>query len=308
MKSEALSQAAGVTGAAASNAQLDSATSAGHLEEGYDFFTAVDETAVRLFSQMLKPLNTAVSHWDGISNFVAGSSDHDQEVLKRAVKTMVKFSEDSQSSSSDMHVKLKLGGGKKLVLPMGHVPPGAVHALVKGLHSASQRGPSCGVANWDDLRVFEVETFHVVSKTWRTPNWGSMIETETSWRWLDSTLEPPVRVDRGECHQWSLTRVSTSRTRHGKWTETKAMMTAGVMALPGTPRPGSLHLGLSISFAAGAGLGRAELSAFNEPLSTIEVEMSDAPEKLVNALCCAGLPACLQKEVVLEATQEPVQG
>lgn len=35
-------QAAGVTGAAASNAQLDSATSAGHLEEGYDFFTAVD--------------------------------------------------------------------------------------------------------------------------------------------------------------------------------------------------------------------------------------------------------------------------
>lgn len=47
-----------------------------------------------------------------------------------------------------------------------------------------------------------------------------------------------------------------------------------------------------------------ELTAFNEPLSTIEVEMSDAPEKLVNALCCAGLPAQLQKEVVLEAPQD----
>eukprot|EP00434_Breviolum_minutum_P009629 symbB.v1.2.008479.t1/scaffold534.1/size190675/10 len=44
-----------------------------------------------------------------------------------------------------------------------------------------------------------------------------------------------------------------------------------------------------------------ELTSFNEPLSTMEVEMSDAPEKLVNALCCAGLPAQLLKEVVLEA-------
>eukprot|EP00435_Cladocopium_sp_Y103_P045395 s480_g13.t1 len=47
-----------------------------------------------------------------------------------------------------------------------------------------------------------------------------------------------------------------------------------------------------------------ELTAFNEPLSTMEVEMSDAPEKLVNALCCAGLPAELQKEVVLEAPKD----
>ncbi|CAK9022321.1 unnamed protein product [Durusdinium trenchii] len=283
MKSEALSQAAGVTGAAASNAQLDSATSAGHLEEGYDFFTAVDETAVRLFSQMLKPLNTAVSHWDGISNFVAGSSDHDQEVLKRAVKTMVKFSEvldieDSQSSSSDMHVKLKLGGGKKLVLPMGHVPPGAVHALVKGLHSASQRGPSCGVANWDDLRValqdasgapqpishlsggagrrilevFEVETFHVVSKTWRTPNWGSMIETETSWRWLDSSgcrhphlipgldkvviverRVPPVELDKSLYQPYSPWEVDRNQGDDDGWSYGIAWNTSTWVTTPG---------------------------------------------------------------------------
>jgi len=50
-----------------------------------------------------------------------------------------------------------------------------------------------------------------------------------------------------------------------------------------------------------AGFVGGELTSFNEPLSTIEVEMSDAPEKLVNALCCAGLPAQLLTEVVLEA-------
>lgn len=262
----------------ATSTHIDASTV--QLEEGYDFFSAVDETAVRLFSQILKPINTAVSHFDGLQNYMTGSSQErvDPEVLRKAVKHVVKFSEirdiqDSQSSTGDVHLKLELQGGRTLLLPMGRLPSTSVaESLVKGLRLAAQQG----VANWDDLRValqdekveqrmlhssggagqrvlevFEVESFNVVSKEWKTPNWGSMIETETSWRWLDSsgcrhphlipgdkTLAvnrriPPVELDKSLYQPYSPWHIDRSQGDEDGWQYGMAWNTSTWVAIPG---------------------------------------------------------------------------
>lgn len=261
----------------ATSAHIDASTV--QLEEGYDFFSAVDETAVRLFSQILKPINTAVSHFDGLQNYMTGSSQEhvDPEVLRKAVKHMVKFSEirdiqDSQSSTGDFHLKLELQAGRTLLLPMGRLPSTSVaESLVKGLRLAAQQG----VANWDDLRialqdarvevmlhssggagqrvleVFEVESFNVVSKEWKTPNWGSMIETETSWRWLDSSgcrhphlipgdkqlavnrRIPPVELDKSLYQPYSPWHIDRSQGDEDGWQYGIAWNTSTWVAVPG---------------------------------------------------------------------------
>ncbi|CAJ1369281.1 unnamed protein product [Effrenium voratum] len=398
--------------AAQSAAQLDRAAGSQLPEENYDIFAAVDdESAVRLFSHVLKPINTVVYHWDGIQTNMIGGSAVDPSVLRRAVKGECHFRDlqdvqISQSNTGSPQLKLLDRKGDTYVLPLSaaSIPAEALQALVAGLRAATA-SPE-GIANWDELRialqdarqdhalqqnisgqgagervleVFEVETFHLVSKIWRTPEKLGPVEWETCWRWLDSSgyrhphlipgldrsicitrTEPPVELDKSlyqpvtrwevdksqgadeqgwlygiawNTSTWVATpgRFDMFRKRRRSWPpECRLLKGLGVrlslvslyarqVPLHGEPldlRPNSRPRG-RFSYKLSLGLDHSEkrlledivafvggeLSGLNEMLGIMEVEMSDAPEKLAAALNCAGLPTSLQKELVCQEAQ-----
>jgi len=139
---------------------------AGAGSEHVDFLNAIEESAQKLFSQTLKPINTVVFGVQDIESKLSGQqarrealpgkqgADSDDDVHSPAVRGKYKF-----RCVKDVHVfeegLIKLedheGNIKELSLAAAGLSQAAFNALVSGFRSAiSHHG---GVANWDELQT-----------------------------------------------------------------------------------------------------------------------------------------------------------
>lgn len=196
-----------------------------------DLADAVDESALKLYSQVLKPLNTIVYGWQdmqGQASEAAEAQATDAERMKRLNVKEFRFREleDVSLQSHALVLHVKKGA---IQLPLGILSQACRQALVTGLKSALIEGRR-GVANWDDLHrvlslerqaqgdassdgtdssvtktgagqrtleVFECERYQHIGNCWKTP--FTPLDTESCWRWVDASGNRHPHLIAGPC-------------------------------------------------------------------------------------------------------------
>lgn len=183
------------------------------------FQSKVENSADKIFSQALKPVNTLVY---GIQDIKGSSNDSGlmgtQPELARKAKEISFVDLMSVNMQNNGNSLLLLDkAGNQIQLPLSATSAAVREALAECLRSALPERRH-GVANWDQLRevldaeqrsrsastsekeeslvegtgagqrilvVFEVERYHNLSNTWRTA--FHPFDFEASWRWVDAS-------------------------------------------------------------------------------------------------------------------------
>jgi len=212
-------RSAGNTSSSSSSSQGPAQTQAS--ESSPDLVGAFDESALKLFSQALKPLNTIMYGWQDMQGKeVAEALAAEEELLSRANWREFGF-QDLQDVCLQSHaldlVTRPNPRSRKIQLPLGTLQMATRQALANGLRSSLVEGRR-GLANWDELRqvirdeqrsrasssaggessliqsgaghrtleVFEVERFQHLINSWKTP-FQPLVDAEASWRWVDAS-------------------------------------------------------------------------------------------------------------------------
>jgi len=224
LRAEARRSAGGASQTQGQNASSSSTGPAGEQKvETMDLFEALDDSALKLFSQAMKPINTLVY---GVQDMEAQFSGKPVEKDTNAEKELQKRTRDfafkhlvavHMSGEDNSLLQLEDSEGGFHVLPLLSAPFGKAvrEALAAGFRTSLSN--SSNMANWDELRrvlleehrhpqrqaatkelrrrfsgvgerileVFEVERMAVPSGDWQTPYLP--IDRELGFRWVDAT-------------------------------------------------------------------------------------------------------------------------
>lgn len=212
-------------GRVAAGAHLDTDVRAAPM----DLFEAIDESALKLFSQALKPINTLVYGVQDMEQHLSGKEKEDSrgdpDISKRAREFIFTDLKDVHTSGEgDGLVQLEDTRGGVHSLPLFAAPfgVGVRRALVAGFRTVLSNANA--MANWDELRrellaewrqnpglqhnraeglgagervleVFEVERRTAVSGEWSTP--ALPVDRDLAYRWVDATGSRHPHLIRG---------------------------------------------------------------------------------------------------------------